>query len=104
MKMNLFHLFANNENLFELIDIFADTNEYPEGFPKKIKTRFNFVLDEVNIGTLKPNTWVEDSIIECFLILLKDHADIKNPLYVLAFPSIIVSPIMNNDISTNFLG
>lgn len=91
----------NTENLVGDIDIFDQLNEYPEEFPNE-KAIFGITLSVNSMETLRPNTQIDDNVIDVLFLLLKNYSKKVRGLDVLSFPCMLGKTLMNVENKVNF--
>ncbi|KAF7998631.1 hypothetical protein HCN44_011039 [Aphidius gifuensis] len=75
--------------------------ETPDELSDEGITLFGIDVTTDDLQTLKPNVWIADTVIDVFLLLLKEYAAKKRELKILPFPAFMVTSIMDETAMMN---
>lgn len=95
---------GNSHNAIAETIIFEEMNLYPPEYPKTSKFLFGVEIIPKLMASLNPKVYIEDCIINVFLSLLSAHVDKCRGLKVLAFPTFMVTSLMDTDVFMNYAG
>lgn len=91
-------------NAVSFTNIFENSNAYPHNFFNQKINLFGIHLIKETLQSLDGFTYIDDSVIDIFLLLLGEHAEKGRNLKVLMFPAFMVGAIMDMDSCMNFVG
>ncbi|XP_018395207.1 PREDICTED: ubiquitin-like-specific protease ESD4, partial [Cyphomyrmex costatus] len=75
---------------------------YPQNFENSCITIGGILVDKSSLTTLLPNAWLDDNIINAFLLIMQNHANKEELNFALTFDSFFSTKLLSGSIGPGF--